>query len=261
MLGICRVQRHRLPRHREPAAPVHGRTEGAAPVAQHHQLPPGAYEEVCHPPGKEELGREGHESQGDVGCSLGRERAGGQYRAVSGGIKRSPGTTDGHFSRSDIAGTIHTRRTGERRILSGVGRCITSVQYHPQKPGNGIEKVYILTMYNTISSDLTLCCSFQSHARGRGFRLGNGNEELKSWLRATRTLNVGLQIGQKRTSHCNFNCLRISLMCHPLIVYPAAFNKTDVDREVSNDSLGPCKPHGGEMGRLLTSIQSIGKSQ
>lgn len=139
-----------------------------------------------------------------MACSLGRDRAGGKYRPMIGGIKRSSRTTDGHFSPPGHSGGRfkQTKRTGERRILFGVRRYIASVQYHPQKSGNGIGKVYILTMYNTISSDPALCCSFESHPRGRGLRPGNGSEELKSSLRATRTPNAGLQIKKKkRTSH------------------------------------------------------------
>merc|ERR1711934_1131229 len=48
VLGFSRIQRHRLPCHREPASSMYGRTRASEGAAQHSQLPPWADEEGCH---------------------------------------------------------------------------------------------------------------------------------------------------------------------------------------------------------------------
>lgn len=48
LLGLCRLQRRRMRRHREPAAQVHGRPAAAPRAPEYNQLPPLPYEEIRH---------------------------------------------------------------------------------------------------------------------------------------------------------------------------------------------------------------------
>lgn len=55
MLGLCRLQRRRMRRHREPAPQMHGRTPSAAGPREHDQLPPVPDAKVRHEPAEAEI--------------------------------------------------------------------------------------------------------------------------------------------------------------------------------------------------------------
>jgi hypothetical protein len=58
MLGLGRLQRRRMRRHREPAAQVHGRPAASACAGEHDQLPLVADAKVRHQPEEAKIKKE-----------------------------------------------------------------------------------------------------------------------------------------------------------------------------------------------------------